>query len=272
MPGPDEMTKHYYPSKECLAIVNKFPPGSGPALRAQNPRHPAPFAESEDQRRLPKSCDYGGPRLDAEDLSRHNEDLRNARAYIRWGVASPGEGHPWDRLTEAIPTRPRPQDASPPSSRRPVPLEPLSPSKSQLGAPHPQYTASPDAGQGFRIISRGIPGGSQPRWSFENMPSLLQQPLGRDRGVARSVNGLPPAMMRQRSITRISSTSSSPSSQNDGRHRLGHDGGASRRTASEPLGARGFQGMHGMIGDSWGGAATFAGDAYRGGDGTAIGF
>lgn len=271
MPGPDELTRHYYPTKECLAIVNRFPPGSGPALRPQKPRDPVPYAELEDQRRAPKNCDYGGPRLQAEKLTRHNEDVRNARSYIRWGVSNPGgEGHPWDRLTETSPSRPLRDEPLSPSSRRPASFEPSSPSKSQLGAAHPQYTSSMDAGEGFRIISRGIPGGCQPRWCFENMPSLLQQPLGRDRGVARSVNGLPPAViaaMRQRPATSTRSPSSSTSSQRDGGR-----GGAARRVASEPLKARSFQGMHGMIGDTWAGSPTSAGGSYRGGDGTMIGF
>mmetsp|Transcript_1164 Transcript_1164/g.1763 ORF Transcript_1164/g.1763 Transcript_1164/m.1763 type:complete len:210 (+) Transcript_1164:17-646(+) len=53
-----------------------------------------------------------------------------------------------------------------------------------------------DLGTGrlFNVASRGLRGGSQPKWCFDRMPSLLPPPLMRDRGVARSCAGVPPGL------------------------------------------------------------------------------
>eukprot|EP00747_Dinoflagellata_sp_TGD_P166084 gnl/TRDRNA2_/TRDRNA2_188337_c0_seq1.p1 gnl/TRDRNA2_/TRDRNA2_188337_c0~~gnl/TRDRNA2_/TRDRNA2_188337_c0_seq1.p1 ORF type:complete len:261 (+),score=37.09 gnl/TRDRNA2_/TRDRNA2_188337_c0_seq1:36-785(+) len=53
----------------------------------------------------------------------------------------------------------------------------------------------------FNIASRGLPSGAQQKWCFDRVPSLLPEPLLRDRGMhGRPCAGVPPANTRNRGL------------------------------------------------------------------------
>lgn len=116
-----------------------------------------------------------------------------------------------------------------------------------------------DSFPGAPAASRGLPSGTQSRWSFERIPSLLHGPMERDRGmIGRQVAGLPPSAI---SVPPMKMMSRDP---------------MMRMTRVSPRNAAStsslFTGMHGLIGMGWDTAKTPAGSARAGAGGRFLGF
>jgi len=148
-------------------------------------------------------------------------------------------------------------------------------------------------GDVYPMASRGIANGGLPKWGFERMPSLLQQPMHRDY-VKRGAAGAPPCSlvpppeaprhldpkyahlrpslaMQQEDQTPASSRHGSDTSRSNG----GDTGRSGMLRMSSQPDMRGPPprpgGMHGMIGMSWDNARNTSGNTRRGGDGAFLG-
>jgi len=233
----------------------------------------APFATTSDGWQAPVSASYGSRQQDGAP-ARHQKERIAARNYIQWGF----DPRPSNSSTPALHVDARVFNGFDyPGSKMQV--------QSELG----EYSTSQSPHSIYPQASRGIPGGSQPKWSFERMPSLLAHPLQRD-VCKRSCAGIPPAAVKRPESHDSSQFTRTESISRDPLPRSGTQGNARtnslkhsqqlRRQSSAPgrssssIGFRQapFGRLHHLVGISWDNAAVTAGDAYRGGDGDMMGF
>mmetsp|Transcript_83715 Transcript_83715/g.249880 ORF Transcript_83715/g.249880 Transcript_83715/m.249880 type:complete len:231 (+) Transcript_83715:88-780(+) len=220
-----------------------------------------PYAIRPESWKPPVSRAYGSA-LAKETVPKHMKDISMAVNFTQWGIKPTSQN--WDvptfsddQMTVAAASQKlaglaRSGQSTATTTRAGTPERELRELKSRRLRPEGTVLA------GTQLASRGLVTGSQPQWSFERMPSLLQQPLLR--GTGQRAFGVAPRTPGPRERQ--------PLPAGDARSAIQRSPSAPSIYRSPPK----CGGLHGVIGMTWDNAATCAGGAYRGADGQHLGF
>uniref|UniRef100_A0A7S1RWX5 Uncharacterized protein n=1 Tax=Alexandrium catenella TaxID=2925 RepID=A0A7S1RWX5_ALECA len=292
-------------SETTRAILRRSP------LHIRRPQADRPPDWRCDERQVGSNSAYGAWSQVGGVASQHLSDLRRARNFMQFGLATTSREAARPRtsaqqLAEEAESHSECFEGGPPADRRSLRggaecRRPSSPSQSPAGQRHDRDQAGPPPkavfgtllGPGDMTPSQafpGAPGASRgmskvgqplPLWSFERMPSLLHGPLDRDRGKhARSCAGDPPALRAMKEAKERSAMEPQASVDSRGRPTWQSPGISQgmQQSRSEPsLLARRpephkCRGHQGVAGLTWDDAKVTAGGAVRGSDGRYLGY